>query len=220
MLREKENIEVDFQDLMHQQEMVEQKNNEIVQRLEQQLSDLKIHSDIQIRTLLEACIKTSENITMRAITECEAGACGTTTYFIMVAEELQDVLVKLKIVHENYTKDGENNMEALVRKVQSLGHLMSSIHEQGMTICNKSTNIEHGESKGFMKFECFEPHDTSPDHFHRNRQRIQRTKDAYFKAFQVAVYTRSDCECCEQCRRPQESTVQNHQHDRRSYKRQ
>lgn len=146
MLKEKENIEVDFQDLMHQQEMVEKKNLETVQQLEQQKLDLKIHGEIQIRALLEACIKTSEAITMRAITECEAGACGTSTYFIMIAEELQDVLTKLKIVHENYTKDSENNMESLVRKVQSLGHLMASIHEQGMTICNKSTNIENGES--------------------------------------------------------------------------
>lgn len=147
VMREKENIEVDFQDLMHQQEMVEQKNMEIIQRLEQEKLNAKIHGDIQIRTLLEACIKTSENITMRAIADCEAGACGTSTYFIMIAEELQDVLTKLKLVHENYVKDGDNNMEALVRKVQSLGHLMSSIHEQGMTICNKSTNIENGESK-------------------------------------------------------------------------
>lgn len=146
-MKEKENVEVDFQDLMHQQELIEKKHNEMIQQIEKEKMDLKIHSEVSIRSLLEACIKTSEKITMRAITECEASACGTSTYFIMIAEELQDVLTKLNIVHENYLKDNENNMEALVRKVQSSGHLLASIHEQGMTICNKSTNIESGESK-------------------------------------------------------------------------
>jgi hypothetical protein len=50
-------------------------------------------------------MKTSEKITLRAIAESETpGASGTPTYFIMIAEELQDVLTKLKLVHENYLK--------------------------------------------------------------------------------------------------------------------
>lgn len=106
----------------------------------------KIHGETALRALLEACIRTSEKITLRAIAESETpGASGTVTYFIMIAEELQDVLTKLKLVHENYLHDN-NNVEALVRKVQAAGHLFASVHEQGMAICNKSTNIENGES--------------------------------------------------------------------------
>lgn len=149
VLSEKQTCETDFQDLLHQQEQLDLKHNETVlkiQQLENDLLNSKIHGETALRALLEACIKTSEKITLRAIAESETpGASGTVTYFIMIAEELQDVLLKLKIVHENYLQDN-NNVEALVRKVQSAGHLMASVHEQGMAICNKSTNIENGES--------------------------------------------------------------------------
>lgn len=150
VLSEKQTCETDIQDLLHQQEQLELKNNEAVlkiQQLELDLMNSKIHGETALRALLEACIKTSEKITLRAIAESETpGASGTATYFIMMAEELQTALAKLKIVHENYLNDN-NNVEALVRKVQSAGHLFASVHEQGMAICNKSNNIEHGESK-------------------------------------------------------------------------
>ena len=161
VLSEKESFEIDIQDLLHQQEQMDQKNNEAllrIQQLELELVNSKIHGETALRALLEACIKTSEKITLRAIAESETpGASGTSTYFIMVAEELQDVLTKLKIVHENYRKDNNNNVEALVRKVQSAGHLLASIHEQGMAVCNKSTNIDTGESEleNFFNFESF-----------------------------------------------------------------
>lgn len=149
VLVEKETFETDIQDLLHQQEQMDQKHNEALARireLEIELMNSKIHGETALRALLEACIKTSEKITLRAITDSETpGASGTATYFIMIAEELQDVLTKLKIVHENYRKDN-NNVEALVRKVQASGHLLASVHEQGMAICNKSTNIDTGES--------------------------------------------------------------------------
>lgn len=145
---EKDTFETDIQDLLLQQEQMDLKHNEAVQQLQIELVNSKIHGETALRALLEACIKTSEKITLRAIAESETpGASGTSTYFIMIAEELQDVLTKLKIVHENYTKDNDNNVEALVRKVQSMGHLLASVHEQGMAICNKSTNIDTGESK-------------------------------------------------------------------------
>lgn len=119
-----------------------------IQQLEIDLMNAKIHGETALRALLETCIKTSEKITLRAIAESETpGASGTSTYFIMVAEELQDCLAKLKIAHENYLKDNNNNVEAFVRRVQSSGHLLASVHEQGMAICNKSTNIDSGESK-------------------------------------------------------------------------
>lgn len=151
VLNEKISFETDIQDLLHQQEQMDLKSNEAllkIQQLELELVNSKIHGETALRALLEACIKTSEKITLRTIAESETpGASGTSTYFIMIAEESQDVLTKLKIVHESYLANNNNNVEALVRKVQSTGHLLASVHEQGMAICNKSTNIDTGESK-------------------------------------------------------------------------
>ncbi|CRL04511.1 CLUMA_CG017588, isoform C [Clunio marinus] len=131
------------------QETLDQNHNEAlekIQKLELDLINQKIQGEAALRALLETCVKTSAKITLRAITESETpGASGTTTYFIMIAEELQDVLEKLKLVHGNYLEDNNKNAEALVRKVQATGHLISSVHEQGMAICNKSTNIDSGE---------------------------------------------------------------------------
>lgn len=99
---EKETCETDIQYLLHQQEQLDQTHNEAlakIKELEHELVNSKIHGETALRTLLEACIKTSEKITLRAIAESETpGASGTSTYFILVAEELQDVLTKLKIV--------------------------------------------------------------------------------------------------------------------------
>ena len=151
VLSEKETVEMDIQDLLHQQEQLEIRQLEAADKIDQlkvEVTNAKIHGETALRALLEACIKSCEKITIRAITESETpGASGTSTYFIMLAEELQDVLTKLKLVHDSYIKDNDNNVEALARKVIVGGHLLASIHEQGMAICNKSTNIESGESK-------------------------------------------------------------------------
>lgn len=159
VLNEKETFETDIQDLLHQQEQLDAKHNESllrIQQLEEDLINSKIHGEAALRALLEACIKTSEKITLRAIAESETpGASGTSTYFILIAEELQDVLTKLKIVHANYLKDNNNNVEALARKVQSTGHLLASVHEQGMAICNKSNNIDTGESKIIFNIQLY-----------------------------------------------------------------
>lgn len=125
-----------------------------IQHLENELINSKIQGESALRALLEACIKTSEKLTLRAISDSETpGASGTATYFIMIAEELQDVLTKLKLVHENYLKDNTQNAEALARKIIVGGHLLASVHEQGMAVCNKSPNIDNGESEFFsLKF--------------------------------------------------------------------
>ena len=157
MSLEKETSEIDCQDLLHQQEQLADKlsnANLNYQALELELTNSRIHGETGLRTLLEACIKTSEKLTLRAITESEMpGASGTATYFIMMAEELQDVLTKLKMVHESYLKDNTNNVEALARKVIVGGHLLASVHEQGMAICNKSTNIDLGESESIFIYD-------------------------------------------------------------------
>uniref|UniRef100_A0A182Q8N4 I/LWEQ domain-containing protein n=1 Tax=Anopheles farauti TaxID=69004 RepID=A0A182Q8N4_9DIPT len=149
LLSEKETIESDLQDLLHQQEQTEAKLLAAVEKvglLETALNDSKISGETALRTLLEACIKSSEKLTLRAIGENEMpGAGGTPTYFLMIAEELQEVLTKLKMVHENYVKDNSTNVESLARKVIIGAHLLASAHVQGMTVCNRSANIESGE---------------------------------------------------------------------------
>lgn len=110
VLNEKDTFETEIQDLLHLQEIQEQKNNEKIQQLETELLNAKIHGETSLRALLECVMKTSEKITLRAIAESETpGASGTPTYFIMIAEELQDVLTKLKLVHENYLKGKKNH---------------------------------------------------------------------------------------------------------------
>ncbi|XP_049295934.1 huntingtin-interacting protein 1-related protein isoform X2 [Anopheles funestus] len=151
LLSEKETVESDLQDLLHQQEQTEQRLQAALKQLagaETALIDSKISGETALRTLLEACIKSSEKLTLRAIGENEMpGAGGTPTYFLMIAEELQEVLTKLRMVHENYLKDNSTNVESLARKVIIGAHLLASAHVQGMTICNRSANIESGEQE-------------------------------------------------------------------------
>ncbi|XP_038112693.1 huntingtin-interacting protein 1 isoform X4 [Culex quinquefasciatus] len=149
LLAEKGAIESDLQDLLHQQEEMDARYQTAlgtIRNLEDSLADAKITGESALRALLEACIKSSEKLTLRAISENEMpGAGGTPTYFLMIAEELQDVLSKLTIVHDNYLKDNTTNVESLARKVIIGAHLLASAHVQGMSICNRSANIECGE---------------------------------------------------------------------------
>ncbi|XP_058465660.1 huntingtin-interacting protein 1 isoform X3 [Malaya genurostris] len=151
LLTEKGTIESDLQDLLHQQDEMDQKYQaamDTMRNLENSLVDSKISGETALRTLLEACIKSSEKLALRAISENEMpGAGGTPTYFLMIAEELQEVLSKLAIVHENYLKDNSTNVESLARKVIIGAHLLASAHVQGMSICNRSANIECGEQE-------------------------------------------------------------------------
>lgn len=116
-MSEKETFETEIQDLLHQKEIQELQNNENIQQLTLELMNAKIHGETSLRALLECVIKTSEKITLRAITESETpGTSGSSTFFIMIAEELQDELKKLKIVHENYLKNSSENVEGMARK--------------------------------------------------------------------------------------------------------
>ncbi|CAD7081102.1 unnamed protein product [Hermetia illucens] len=118
---------------------------ETIRALELSLQDSKIHGDTSIRALLEACIKSSEKLAVRAMSENEfTTAAGTSSYFMMIAEELQEVLNELQIVYEKYASDN-TQVEGLARKTVLSGHLLATIQIQGMTICNTSANIEQGE---------------------------------------------------------------------------
>lgn len=117
-----------------------------IQSLGNEIIASKIHGETALKTLLETCIKSSGNLANRAISDNETA--GTTGYFMIIAEELKDTLMKIVLVHENYLEDN-NNVESLARKIILGGHLLASVHVQGMAICNQSADIECGERKYF-----------------------------------------------------------------------
>lgn len=115
----------------------------------QALADqLRIAQDASLRALIQTCIRASENLTVRATAENEVAATiGTSSYFRMVAEELLGVLNELVLVNAAYTNEPTLNGESLARKVILAGHLLATVHVQGMTVCNTCKDIEAGESE-------------------------------------------------------------------------
>lgn len=147
---EKNNFESDLQDILHEQEEIAEKHKNAlltIQGLESTLESTLIRDETRLRALVEACIKSAEKLTTRAMADNDVtSAAGTSSYFMMIAEELQNVLNELSIVHDGYLNDS-SNVEGLARKVILGGHLMATVHVQGMTICNTSADIECGERK-------------------------------------------------------------------------
>ncbi|XP_055855780.1 huntingtin-interacting protein 1 [Episyrphus balteatus] len=145
---EKTSMECDLQDLLHQQAELEskyKKSLETIASLQSCISTTKIHGESALRALLEACIRSSEKLAIRAYTEKEfSNVAGTSTYFMMLAEELQNTLNELQIVYEKYAGDN-SAVEGFSRKIVLTGHLLSIIQIQGMTVCNTSADIEAGE---------------------------------------------------------------------------
>lgn len=147
---DRDNFETDLQDLLHEQEQLAEKHTAslaTIAALEMTLVDARIRDESRLRALIEACVKSAEKLTTRAMLDDElAGTAGTSSYFMMRAEELQNVLNELVIVHAGYAADA-GNVEGLARKVIVGGHLMATVHVQGMTICNTLADIECGERK-------------------------------------------------------------------------
>lgn len=137
--------------MLHEQEELAERyasSCSTIKALESTLQDANIREDARLRALVEACIKSSGKLASRAMAENDvvAGATGTSAYFMMVAEELQTVLNELAIVFEQYLADN-TNVEGFARKVVLGGHLMATVHVQGMLICNTSSDIDCGERK-------------------------------------------------------------------------
>lgn len=147
---------------MHQQEQLDDKlsmANDQIKSLENALQENRIRGDSALRALLETCVRESEKIAARSINDNEMQAAGgTPSYFLMIAEELQGVLSKLAVVHENYQQDSNTNVEALARKVIYGGHLLASAHIQGMAVSNSSADIECGERKFIIENLGFCPY--------------------------------------------------------------
>ncbi|XP_059609109.1 huntingtin-interacting protein 1 isoform X2 [Phlebotomus argentipes] len=146
---DKSDIECELQDLLHQQTELEEKHTATLQtvgNLEAALKDAQIHGEVVVRALLEACIKSSESLATRTMTEEEfgGGAAGSPAYFGLMAEELTDVLTKLGISHQQYVADNAS-VEPFARKIIMAGHLMATVQIQGVIVCNSTSDIECGE---------------------------------------------------------------------------
>uniref|UniRef100_A0A1B0D7M7 Uncharacterized protein n=1 Tax=Phlebotomus papatasi TaxID=29031 RepID=A0A1B0D7M7_PHLPP len=137
-----------LKDLLHQQTELEEKHTATLQtvgNLEAALKDAQIHGEVVVRSLLEACIKSSESLATRAISEDEfnSRASGSPTYFGLLADELLDVLTKLGLSHGQYVTDNAS-VEPFARKVILAGHLMATVQMQGAIVCNSTSDIEYG----------------------------------------------------------------------------
>uniref|UniRef100_A0A7G3ACX7 Putative actin-binding protein n=1 Tax=Lutzomyia longipalpis TaxID=7200 RepID=A0A7G3ACX7_LUTLO len=149
LMLERSDRECDLQDLLHQQTELEERHVatlETVGNLEAALKDAQIHGEVVVRSLLEACIKSSEALATRAVSEDEfsSGPAGSAAYFGLLAEELTDVLTKLGIGHEQYVADN-SSVETFARKIIMAGHLMATVQMQGAIVCSSSSDIEYGE---------------------------------------------------------------------------
>lgn len=151
MQNAKVTIESDLIDLITEQDEYNEKMdklNNTIHILEEALKNARINGDARIRALVEACIKSSEKLVVRAAAEHDvAVATGTSAYFMLFGEELTTLLNELSMVHSSYMTDNYNNVEALARKCILMGHLMATVYIQGVTICKTSANIEKGESE-------------------------------------------------------------------------
>lgn len=149
MQMERLDLENDVQDLLHQQTELENRSQaaqDTINILQAELSDREIKYAAALRSLLETCIKSSEKMATRSISENEfAGTTiGTPGYFTLIAEELQEVLSELSVSHGEYVGDW-NCAELFARKVILGGHLMATAHIQGISVCSTCSDIECGE---------------------------------------------------------------------------
>lgn len=151
MQTERLDMENDVQDLLSQQSELEERNREAqmtIAALQGTIKEAEIKNSVALRSLLETCIRSSEKMATRAMSENEfAGTpIGTPGYFTLIAEELQEVLSELSVSHGEYVSD-KSCTELFARKVILGGHLMATAHVQGISVCTTCPDIESGERK-------------------------------------------------------------------------
>lgn len=128
---------------------------EKMRTLEEALQLCRVSSGELIRNLFNNCIKSSEKLVTRATSENDvAAAAGTSSYFMMIAEELTTILNELAAISRDFRFDDNDHVTALTGKTILIGHAMASVYIQGVTICKTSANIESGERKKF-KYEIY-----------------------------------------------------------------
>lgn len=151
MQTEKLTVEYDLHDLLDEQGEFETKlkeEHEKIRTLEEVLQSTRVSSGQLIRSLLNACIKSSEKLVTRATLENDvAAAAGTSSYFMMIGEELTGILNELAVVNKGFQFENNSHVEAMASKTILIGHAIASVYVQGITICKTSANIENGERK-------------------------------------------------------------------------
>lgn len=147
-------VEHDLHDLLHEQgefEIKLKEEREKMKTLEEALQFTRISSGQLIRNLLDACIRSSEKLVTRATSENDvAAAAGTSSYFMMIAEELTGILNELAAISKEFRFENNDHVEGLACKSILIGHAMASVYIQGITICKTSANIESGESMNWI----------------------------------------------------------------------
>lgn len=202
MQNDKVTIESDLIDLLTEQDEYNEKlekSNNTIHILEEALKNARINGDARIRALVEACIKSSEKLVIRAAAEHDvAVATGTSAYFMLFGEELTGLLNELSMVHSNYVTDNYNNVEALARKCILMGHLMAAVYIQGVTICKTSANIESGESEYPVSTKIWQWRSSALilfDSFTRNYGRNQKLEHKCLEAVFVVTIDQRICGC-------------------------
>lgn len=119
---------------------------EKMRTLEEALQLCRVSSGQLIRNLLNACIKSSEKLVTHATSENDVtAAAGTSSYFMMIAEELTTILNELAVISRDFRFEDNDHVTALTGKTILIGHAMATVYIQGITICKTSANIENGE---------------------------------------------------------------------------
>lgn len=143
----KDDLENDIHYLLQQDELESTKLDLNVKH-DNKVVEIRNHNEISLRALMEALLKGCEEISLRSVQECETpGTQANAAYFIMIMEELQGLLAKLKVTYGDYVANCSENAEPFARNIVSTGHLLSLSYDRGMAIINASSNIIAAESE-------------------------------------------------------------------------
>lgn len=138
------NLESHHEEEIKAQQLTSKQSNEKIESLENQIKFVTEGNTMQLKSLYNLCVSSSEKMALRLASENEIQSIiGTAGYFMLISKELNETL---SAIPENYIKylDNKNNSE-LIGKILMAGHLLSSIHGHGITICNNTADIEFGE---------------------------------------------------------------------------
>jgi len=144
---------------LYQQEEIERRTTELQTQFNADLLQSKIKNDAALSALMKTVVKGFEELSLRSVQEGETpGTQTSSAYFIMLSDELQDLLTKMAIIYKSYSEDNNLNAEGFARNIISSGHLFTLLYDRGMAICNTLTNINSGESKFTFFSKYLESH--------------------------------------------------------------
>lgn len=128
VLNEKNIIENEFQDLLHQQNEMENK----IMLQSKTISEL----EAGICALLSSVISSSEQLT----------GCELDTDIHRVFVDLNTKIKELSSAYMSYEQNPKLYAECLGRKIITTGHFLGILQKRGLEICNNCPDIQAGES--------------------------------------------------------------------------